>query len=214
MSRGPLTALHPLSSPSTHCFSPGWEVQHNSYCRELWHQHRVLWCCEYSRHALFLRSMGWDLPLLCCFPCLPGCTASWAPAGPGGEISRVLAPLFLFVIISSNDTAGSGVLSTAGACLMRAGCLCWPWEGASLGHCWLVCSSCLSQRESTSSLCFSPDSKGTQCPAPAQMWHLAISPLQSTSVALPFQQGNGEPGLPHLPPLSSQTCSSQSLRWL
>lgn len=56
--------------------------------------------------------MGWDLPLLCCFPCLPGCMASWAPAVLGGEIGRVLAPLFLFVIISSNDTAGSGVPSS------------------------------------------------------------------------------------------------------
>ncbi|XP_075625869.1 P2X purinoceptor 6 isoform X5 [Balearica regulorum gibbericeps] len=36
-----------LRHPLRHlCARPGWEVQHNSYCRQLRHRHRALWCCH------------------------------------------------------------------------------------------------------------------------------------------------------------------------
>lgn len=56
------TALSPLS---THCLSPGWEVQHNSCCCELRHRHRILWCCEYSRYTFPpIRGLGFATHLL------------------------------------------------------------------------------------------------------------------------------------------------------
>lgn len=83
----------------------------------------------------------------------------------------MLAPIFLFVTVSSNDFARSRILSNVQG-TSHGGWVFVLTLGRRITGALLASLFQLSQPagESTT-LCFFPDSKGSQCLDPVQTWH-------------------------------------------